>query len=118
MLVIFLLFLATAMLLLATSSLRAKPLFGVLLAAGSCRFVLTGAYQVTGTTALERASGWIGLPLLALCLYGCLALLLEDGAQRTILPLARRGRARTSLEGDIGHQIEHAEQEPGIRRQL
>jgi hypothetical protein len=36
----------------------------------------------------------------------------------TSLPLGRRGRARTSLEGDLGHQIEQAETEPGIRRQL
>jgi hypothetical protein len=50
--------------------------------------------------------------------YGGLALLLEDGAQRTVLPLGRRDRARTSLEGDLGHQIEQAESEPGIRRQL
>jgi hypothetical protein len=43
---------------------------------------------------------------------------LEDGAQRTVLPLGRRGRARASLEGDILSQIENAEQEPGVRRQL
>jgi uncharacterized protein len=35
-----------------------------------------------------------------------------------LLPLGRRGRARTALEGDLGHQIDHAEREPGIRRQL
>ena len=110
---IFLLFLATAMLLLVVSAARANPLFSVLVAARASRFALTGAYQVTGATGLERAAGWIGVPLLALCLYGNLALLLEEGAQRTILPLGRRGRARAWLEGDIGHQIEHAEQEPG-----
>jgi hypothetical protein len=34
------------------------------------------------------------LPLAAFALYGGLALLLEDGASETVLPLGRRGRAR------------------------
>ncbi len=49
-------------------------------------------------------------------LYGGLALLLEESYQRMVLPLGRRGRSRTSLEG--GHQVHQAEQEPGVRRQL
>lgn len=116
---IFLLTLTAMMLVLAVGALRSKPLFGVLLLIGACRFVLTGLYEVgLGGTGLEQASGWIGLPLVAFAIYGAQALLLEDGAQRTVLPLGRRGRARTSLEGDLGHQIEQAETEPGIRRQL
>ena len=107
------------MLVLAAGALRSKPLFGVLLLIGACRFVLTGLYEVgAGGTGLEQASGWIGLPLVVFAIYGAQALLLEDGAQRTVLPLGRRGRARTSLEGDLGNQIEQAETEPGIRRQL
>jgi succinate-acetate transporter protein len=118
-LAIFLLTLAAMMLVLSAGALRSKPLFGVLLMLGAGRFVLTGLYQAAiGGTVLERVSGWIGLPLMAFSVYGGLALLLEDGAQRTVLPLGRRGRARTSLEGDLGHQIEQAESEPGIRRQL
>jgi hypothetical protein len=116
---IFLLTLSAMMLILSAGALRSKPLFGVLLLAGACRFVLTGLYEMAiGGTGLEQASGWIGLPLVVLSLYGGLALLLEDGAQRTVLPLGRRGRARTSLEGDLEHQIQQAESEPGIRRQL
>jgi uncharacterized protein len=116
---IFLLTLAAMMLVLSAGALRSKPLFGVLLLVGACRFVLTGLYQVAaGGTGLEQASGWLGLPLVAFCIYGALALLLEDGAQRTVLPLGRRGRARTSLEGNLGNQIAQAESEPGIRRQL
>jgi succinate-acetate transporter protein len=45
--------------------------------------------------------------------YGGLALLLEEGHQRMVLPLGRRGRARTSLEGDFATQVHQAEQEPG-----
>lgn len=113
---IFLLTLATMMLLLSVTALQAKPLFGVLLAIGASRFALTGVYQLTSAKGIEDASGWIGLPLVAFCLYGGLALLIEDGSQRTILPLGRRGRA--SLEGDIRHQIERTEYEAGVRRQL
>jgi hypothetical protein len=61
-------------------------------------------------------AGWIVVPLAAFARYGGLALLLEDGASETILRWAVRGRARTPLAGDLGHQIEHAE--PGVRRPL
>ena len=76
-------------------------------------------YQAAlGGTAVLHVAGWIGPPLAAFSLYGGLALLLEDGAQRTVLPIGRRGRARSSLEGGIGSQIEQAEREAGVRRQL
>lgn len=117
-LAVFLLTLTALMLVMAVASLTGKPLFGLLLAIGACRFALTGVYEVTGTTAVEHAAGWLGLPLAAFALYGGLALLLEEGAQRMVLPIGRRGRARTSLEGSFAHQIRQAEQEAGVRRQL
>ena len=46
------------------------------------------------------------------------ALLLEESTQRMVLPLGRRGRARTSLEGSFEHQVRRAEKEAGVRRQL
>jgi uncharacterized protein len=115
---IFLLMLSVMMILLCVGALRSKPLFGVLLAIGASRFALTGAFQVADWPAGGTVAGWIGLPLAAFALYGGLALLLEDGAQQTVLPLGRRGRARTSLEGEMRHQIHLAEREPGVRRQL
>jgi hypothetical protein len=115
---VFLLTIAVIMLLLCTGALQGKPLFGVLLAVGASRFALSGIYQVAGWPATETAAGWIGLPLTAFALYGGLALLLEDGAQHTVLPLARRGRARMSLEGELDQQIQLTEHEPGVRRQL
>lgn len=75
-------------------------------------------YQATGSAGMERAAGWLGIPLAAFALYGGLALLLEESHQRMVLPLGRRGRARTSLEGRFAHQVHRAEQEPGVRRQL
>lgn len=79
---------------------------------------MRGVFQSYGWVSLEKAAGWIGVPLAAFALYGGLALLLEDSMQRTVLPLGRRGRARTSLEGGLGYQIHQAEQEAGVRRQL
>jgi succinate-acetate transporter protein len=117
---VFLLTMAVNMIALASGAMRTKPAFAALLLVGASRFVLTGVYQVAqgGSNATERISGWIGLPLAVFALYGGLALLLEDAAQRTILPIGRRGRAKSSIEGDISHQIEQAEREAGIRRQL
>ncbi|MFC9927749.1 GPR1/FUN34/YaaH family transporter [Streptomyces sp. NPDC127190] len=115
---VFLLTVAPLMLLLCAASLPGKPLFGLLLLTGACRFVLTGAYQAGGPEVLRSAAGWIGTVLAAFALYGGFALLLEDSAQRTVLPLGRRGRARTSLQGDLGHQLERTEREAGVRRQL
>lgn len=115
---IFLLILGTVMLLLVAAAAESKPLFAVLLALGASRFALTGVYQVAGLPITETVAGWIGVPLAGFALYGMIALLLEDGKQQTVLPLGRRGRARSSLEGDLASQIEHAEREAGVRRQL
>jgi succinate-acetate transporter protein len=117
-LAIFLLTLAVVILVMAAASVTGKPLFGLLLAIGACRFALTGVYQATGSIPVEQAAGWLGAPLALFALYGGLALLLEESHQRMVLPLGRRGRARTSLEGGFGHQVQQAEQEPGVRRQL
>jgi uncharacterized protein len=117
-LAIFLLTLAPVMFVMFGASIPAKPLFGLLLLLGGCRFALTGVYEATGIAATETAAGWLGLPLGVFALYGGLALLLEEGFQRTVLPVGRRGTARASLEGDLRRQIQHAEQEPGVRRQL
>jgi succinate-acetate transporter protein len=115
---IFLLTLAARMIALAAGSFQGKPLFGVLLLVGASRFAVTGVYELYGWQSLETAGGWIGVPLAVFSLYGGLALLLEDSMQRTVLPLGRRGRARTSLEGSLEHQLDQAEREAGIRRQL
>ncbi len=119
-LAVFLLMMTAIMLVLSAASLQAKPAFGVLLLAGALRFALTGIYQgsLGGGPVIATVAGWIGLPLAAFSLYGGLALLLEDSTQRTVLPTGRRGRARSSLEDGISRQIEAAEREAGIRRQL
>lgn len=117
-LAIFLLVLAVVMFVMSVTAMTGKPLFGVLLVIGACRFALTGVYQATGLVSVEHAAGWLGVPLAVFALYGGLGLLLEESYQRMVLPLGRRGRARTSLEGGFEHQVRRAELEPGVRRQL
>ncbi|MEW2625496.1 GPR1/FUN34/YaaH family transporter [Streptomyces sp. NPDC048106] len=117
-LAVFVLVITPLMLVLFVAALPGKPLFGVLLLIGAGRFALTGAYEAGGGPVLGTTAGWFGVFLSAFALYGGFALLLEDTAQRTVLPLGRRGRARTSLQGDLGHQLEQAEREAGVRRQL
>lgn len=115
---IFLLTVAAMMVLMCVGAVQSKPLFGVLLLIGASRFALTGVFEIYRITSLRTVAGWIGVPLAVFALYGGLALLIEDGMQRTILPLGRRGRARTSLEGGLEHQLHRAEREVGVRRQL
>lgn len=117
-LAIFLLMLALVMLTMAVPSMSGKPLFGLLLVIGASRFALTGIYQAYGYVGVERVAGWVGVPLAVFALYGGLALLLEESYQRMVLPLGRRGRARSSLEGGFEHQVHETELEPGVRRQL
>lgn len=117
-LAVFLLTLTVLMLVMSAVAVMGKPLFGLLMLIGACRFALTGVFQASGNTAVEHTAGWLGVPLGAFALYGGLALLLEEGTQRMVLPIGRRGRSRTSLEGSFAHQVKQAEQEPGVRRQL
>lgn len=60
----------------------------------------------------------VRVPFGAFALYGGLALLLEESFRRIVLPTGRRGVARSALEGDLPHQVQQAQQEPGVRRQL
>ncbi|MFF7355809.1 MULTISPECIES: GPR1/FUN34/YaaH family transporter [Streptomyces] len=117
-LAVFLLSLTPLMLVLGAAAVLGKPLFSVLLLIGACRFALTGVYEAGGAVVLRTAAGWTGVALAVFALYAGFALLLEDSAQRTVLPLGRRGRARTSLQGDLGRQLDQAEREAGVRRQL
>jgi succinate-acetate transporter protein len=102
----------------AVVSMKGKVLLGVAMALAAPRYLLLGLFQIGGPMALSHASGVIGLVLVAVASYGGIALLLEDAAQRTIWPIARRGVARTSLEGGISDQLERLTNEPGVRAQL
>lgn len=115
---VFLLALVPFVLALAGAAAQSKPLFAVLLTLTAVRFGLTGLYEAGLGNALQVAAGWTGLGIGAYALYGGLALLVEDGKQRTVLPLFRRGAARRSIEGGLREQLTVAQQEAGVRHQL
>ncbi|MFE7749794.1 GPR1/FUN34/YaaH family transporter [Streptomyces sp. NPDC057428] len=115
---VFLLALVPFVLALAGAAVPSKPLFAVLLTLTALRFGLTGLYEAGTGNALQVAAGWTGVVIGVYALYGGLALLVEDGKQRTVLPLFRRGAARRSIEGDLREQLTPAQQEAGVRHQL
>ncbi|MER5886100.1 GPR1/FUN34/YaaH family transporter [Streptomyces sp. NPDC001941] len=115
---VFLLALVPFVLALAGAALRSKPLFAVLLTLAAVRFCLTGLYEAGAGAVWQHAAGWAGLGIGVFALYGGLALLVEDGEQRTVLPLFRRGAARRSIEGELREQLASAQQEAGVRHQL
>lgn len=108
---------ATAALLLALMSTRAKPFFTLLLSLAVARMVLGGYYEVGGTHGWYKASGIVALTLAALAMYGGTALGLEDARQRELLPLFRRGAADEAFRG-FDSQLARLEAEPGVRQQL
>jgi uncharacterized protein len=108
---------ATVALLLAMMSVRAKPFFSVLLALATTRMVLSGYYEIGGSTGWYKVAGGFGIALAALALYGGVALGLEDAQQRELLPLFRRGPAQEAFAG-YEKQLERLEAEPGVRQQL
>jgi len=77
-----------------------------------------GVYQIHGGAAWEHGSGWMGLPLTAAAFYLAFALMVEDSQRRTVLPLMRRGHARTALESHLGDQVAAVEREAVVRGQL
>ena len=83
----------------------AKLVPATVMALAGLRFLVTGAYELTGSPSWKSAAGWVGLLLGALAVYAALALALEANAGRTVLPLGRRGPIDVSTE-------------PGVRPQL
>lgn len=114
---IFAIMVTAAVVCLAATAWNAKPLLSILLAISAVRDASLAAFHL-GATALLQAVGWCGLILAAFALYGGVAFLMEDVNQRTILPILRRGAARTSLEGNLSDQLRRIEQEAGVRNQL
>lgn len=102
---------------LAVVAFPAKPLLSLVLVIAAVRDGCLAAFHLGATGALKGV-GWCGLVLAPLSLYGGLAFLLEDVNQRTILPLLRRGAAKTSMEGSLSEQEQRIEHESGVRNQL
>jgi succinate-acetate transporter protein len=118
MLGVFMLSMTAVILAFALASAAHKPvLSGVALLAG-LRFGLTGIFQIHGGSEWEHWSGWVGLPLSAAAFYLACATMVEDASHRTVLPLFRRGPARSAVEADLRSQVAAIEREAGVRGQL
>lgn len=110
--------LSAVLLALAISSRPGKPALSVLLLLAAARFVTAGLYDLLGMRVLQWVAGGVSMAIVVVSIYGGLALLLEDGQGRIVLPTGRRGRARQSLEGGLGAQLAQLESEAGVRNQL
>jgi hypothetical protein len=95
-----------------------KVAAGMIVLAGSARFLVGGLYELTGATALETAAGIVGLVFVVVAAYAGVAALLEDSARRSILPLGRRGLARSAIDAGLDAQLQELEHEAGVREQL
>lgn len=109
---------AVVIVLLGATALRGQPLLGVILLTSAVRTLLAAIYELSSLRALFTAAGVMATAISALALYGGVAFLLEDSAHHTILPLARRGHARSALEGAMDDQFRDLGQEAGVRRTL
>jgi succinate-acetate transporter protein len=99
-------------------SAGAKLVPAAVMGLAAVRFLVTGAYHLTGSDGWKAAAGWVGLALGLLALYAALALELEGSHGRTVLPLGRRGPGRDAVEGDGPLLPGELAGEPGVRPQL
>jgi uncharacterized protein len=95
-----------------------KAVPALVLTTTSVRFLVTGAYELTGSKGWEEAAGWVGLALAALAAYTALAMIVEDSHHRTLLPLGRRGQGAAALEGLGPDEVRSVWHEAGVRNQL
>jgi uncharacterized protein len=99
------------MLVPAAGAVSSKIAPALVMALAGCRFAVTGVYQIDGGATWKAAAGWTGLVLAVVALYTALALQLEGGGERTVLPVGRRGAGRLPEDPELLR-------EPGVRTQL
>jgi succinate-acetate transporter protein len=109
---LFLLLAGAAMLVPFAVAAAGKLAAAAVLGTTALRFLLTGLYQLTGSSGLKQAAGIAGLILLAVALYAALALALEDARDDTVLPVGRRGA------GTLDGGFDGLERSAGVRNQL
>ena len=115
---VFLVFAGAALLIPTIGAVFGKVIPALVLLTAALRFFLTGLYQLTSNTGVERAAGIVGLILLAIAFYAALALEVEDVRRKTVLPVLRRCEGKESMEGNIEDQLTRIDREAGVREQL
>ncbi len=109
---------AAPILALAVTASAGKPLLSAIMIMSASRSILDGLYQVSSTTSLERAAGYVAAAIAAFALYAGTALVIEDVRQDPLLPVLRRGAGSVAMDGNLGDQLERAGGEAGVRQQL
>jgi uncharacterized protein len=109
---LFLLLAGAAMLVPFAVAAAGKLAAAAVLGTTALRFLLTGVYQLTGSSGFKQAAGIVGLILLAVALYAALALALEDARDDPVLPVGRRGA------GTLDGAFDGLERSAGVRQQL
>ncbi|MGY1634402.1 hypothetical protein ACI784_22105 [Geodermatophilus sp. SYSU D01186] len=102
----------------AAAAAASKLVPAAVMCLAGVRFAVTGAYELTGSTAWRSAAGWVGLALGALAVYAALALELEGSERRTVLPLGRHGAGRAAVRGEGPLAPADLAAEAGVRPQL
>jgi uncharacterized protein len=115
---VFLLTAGAAMFVPAAAAVGSKLVPAAVMALAGTRFLVTGAYELTGSAGWKAAAGWVGLALAVVAVYAALALELEAAKQRTVLPVGRRGAGRAAMDGASSLQPSDLRAEPGVRPQL
>lgn len=110
--------LAVILVFIGAAAFLGKPVLAAVIALASVRFGLNGVYALTEIAAVQTASGFLGLLIALLSLYGGIAFGIEDLLHRTVLPIGRRGEALQAFEQDLGEQVGPVENEAGVRKQL
>lgn len=109
---------ATALLVPTVAGALGKVLVALVMGGASARFAMTGAYELTGSSAWAYSCGIVGLVVAALAGYAALAFELEGALGHAVLPVGRRGRGRCAVSGRLRDQTADLPHEAGIRQQL
>ncbi|MFC8594048.1 GPR1/FUN34/YaaH family transporter [Streptomyces atroolivaceus] len=104
-------------LLMATVAHRKRAMWIVLCVAVP-RFAVGALFNLSGVTVAGYLSGALGLLLGCVAMYAAFALMLEDMRGEEVLPIGRKGPARTAVEGDLAVQLRDIERQAGVRRTL
>ncbi|MBV8956575.1 MAG: hypothetical protein JO153_08065 [Solirubrobacterales bacterium] len=103
---------------LAVIALAGKPLIALVLTLSATRALLAGIYEASSATALDRAAGYVAAAIAVVAWYAGTAFLLEDVRQEPLLPVLRRGAAKSAVAGELSDQLHRADGEAGVRQQL
>jgi uncharacterized protein len=109
---------AGAAMLVPAAAAAVKPVAAAVMGLAAVRFGVTGIYEVTASPTWRTVAGITGLALAAVAYYAAFGFELEDAKRKTVLPLLRKGPARTALQGDVTDQLDGVAHEAGVREQL